>query len=339
MRENALDQLLDRALDRAVADEPDLTAARLDQGRLRLAADLRAAPTGRKRSWQPRRALVAAAVVAVVAAGGIVVQGLGGGERAAAATLNRAADLAASVSDQPVGPDQFRYVRSRARGITVELGENSAWSAGLVNERWIPADPHREWMERQSDDGPATWVAGREGAGDPPANPAQRNGEFRAPCGNFAYFAATEPDRCTLADWNHPTPEFLAGLPQDPKALYDRLVADGGDGEVGAFTAVRGALGTGRYPAAVRALLYRALAHSPNLEVTDDRANLDGVTGTALGLEVHGDFTELVIDPADGSYLGWREVAADDSSLPRGTVRQSTSTTTGVADTLGVAPR
>ncbi|CCH35344.1 CU044_5270 family protein [Actinosynnema sp. NPDC047251] len=356
MRENSLDLLLDRALDRAVADEPGLTGEQLDQGRLRLAADLRRtsdqaptgkAPAGRTTSWKPRRVLAAAAALAVLTATGLVWQGVvDTSATAAAASLNRAADLAASVVDQPVGPGQYRYVRSRYVGVTVALGDDTATTAGLVNELWIPSDPKQEWLERQADDGPATWFPGKEGQGTPPGNPASRNGEFRAPCGDFSYMAEGTPDRCTRIDWSNPSPEFLAGLPTDPKALHERLVRDGRDfvpaewgTDAGVLRAVQAALASGRVPAAVRAQLYRALAHVPGLQVTDDRANLDGKVGTALGVRVGDEFVEVVIDPANGEFIGRRDVTAVDAELPEGTVRQSSSTTIGVADALGVAPR
>ncbi|MBB5957035.1 hypothetical protein FHS29_003628 [Saccharothrix tamanrassetensis] len=340
-----LDRLLDDALHLAVADEPAMTDRELAEGRQRLVAALSEPRTATRSKPRRTRWLAAAAAVGVLAAGGVVVQSLdltGAGTSptaSAADALNRAADLAASVSDEPLSPTQYRYIRSRYRGVTKTVGEDVAWTSGLVNEQWIPADPRQEWMERQQDDGPVDWVPGMEGEGTPPGNPAQRNGEFRAPCGDFSYMAAGQPDKCAAGDWRNPIPEFLAGLPTDPEALYHRLVADGGNGDAGAFSLACGALSSGRLPAEYRARLYRALAHVPGIQVTADRTNLDGAEGIALGARYHDDFTEVIIDPSNGRFIGWRQVVAeDDGSLEKGTVRQLSATTTGVADRIGVAP-
>ncbi len=56
--------------------------------------------------------------------------------------------------------------------------------------------------------------------------------------------------------------------------------------------------------------------------------------GVALGVRVGEDFDEIIINPADGAFIGWRDVVLVDGALPKGTVRQS-SATTGVADTIG----
>ncbi|TWP54043.1 hypothetical protein FKR81_00270 [Lentzea tibetensis] len=340
MRDQSLDQLLDAALGHAVADEPTLSEVDVAKGKLELATALRIHRQAPKRRtpW-----LVAAAAVAVLSAGGLVLQtvdftGNGPSSTATAAeSLNRAADLAAGVSDQLLSPSQYRYVRSRYRGITLSWGTDEAYASGVLNEAWIPTDPRQEWMERQVDDGPTEWLPGHEGTGTPPGN-GGRNGEFRARCGNFGYFSADTPDRCTHGGWNNPTPEFLAALPTDPKELYRRLVADGRNGDAGALTLVRDALTSGRIPAAQRALLYRALANAAGIQITDNRANLDGAEGMALGIRVGEDFQEIIINPADGAFIGWREVVAVDGVLSKGTVRQSSATTTGVADVLGTRP-
>lgn len=67
-----------------------------------------------------------------------------------------------------------------------------------------------------------------------------------------------------------------------------RLLADSGS-ETDAVIDVGNALSTGRIPAEYRALLYRALAHAPNLRVTEQAVTLDGRTGTALGINAYGD--------------------------------------------------
>jgi hypothetical protein len=357
-RPEQLDRLLDAALGHAVADETEMSDEAFHAGRQRLIAALstKESPvtttetkTETKVDNVTRRRrmpwVAAAAAVTVLVAGGVVLQTVdftGDGARStaqAAEALNRAAGLAANASDQPLGAGQYRYVRSRYQGITLVDDGRTAYHAGLLNELWIPGDVRQEWLERQVDDGAASWLPDKAGTGTPPGNAPSRNGEFRAPCGAFSYFAAGQPNRCEQAGWTNPTAEFLAALPSDPEALYRRLLADGGNGDAGVFSLVQGALSTGQVPAAARAQLYRALAHAPSLVVTDDRANLDGHSGMALGLRVGEDFVEIIIDPADGAFIGWREVVAEEhGKLAKGTVRQSTATTTGVADVIGSAP-
>ncbi|MEO6087239.1 MAG: CU044_5270 family protein [Umezawaea sp.] len=335
-----LDRLLDTALDGVAADEPTMTDQEVRTGRADLATALRTRSTPRRR----RPVLVAAAVagVAMLTAGGLLLQTLdvGGPATASAAeSLNRAADLATTTADQPLAAGQYRYVRSKYRGITLAAGSEEASTSGVVQEDWIPADPSQEWLEHRADDGTPSWLPGREGQGQPSGSPKDLVGEFRALCGNFSYLAAGSPDKCANPSWSNPSAEFLAALPTDPEALYRRLVADGKDGDTGAFLLVRNTLLTGRVPAASRAQLYRALAHAPSLVVTDARANLDGATGTALGVRVGGDFQEIIVNPADGTFIGWREVLAEDANgLAAGTVRQSSATTTGVVDAVGTKP-
>ncbi len=339
-----LDRVLDAALARA-ADEPvtfDVAA-----GRQALALALKeraqepvavvAAPAPRRRV----RWLAAAAAVGVLTAGGLVAStvdltGDGGGSATAAEELIRAADLAVQVSDQPVAPGQYRYVSRRHRSVSPWIGSNNVQTDGSRTEVWIPADYRQEWLERQTIEVKSEWLPGHEGEGEPDQG---RDREFRAPCGKFSYYAADYPDQCTIGSWRNPIPSFVASLPTDPRALYERMVKDGGTDNSGALnTAIIGLL-SGRLPADVRATMFRALALLPGLVVTEKRANLDGVEGVALGIKYHDTFEELIINPANGEFIGIRETVAEEGgSLKKGTVRSVYSVITGVAGSPGARP-
>lgn len=341
-----LDRVLDAALARA-ADEPvqfDVAA-----GRNALAAALKTrAAEPVVVEHRPRRRvrwLAAAAAVGVLTAGGLVAStvDLGGGNSATAAEeLIRAADLAARVVERPIAPGQYRYVRSRYEGITREWGSDTAWTSDMVNEEWIPADRRDEWMLKFTLNS-VEWVPGHEGEGKPDPGPFKSGEEFRGKCGKYSYYAEGQPDRCTNATFHNPTPEFIAALPKDPKELLAKLKDEGHADDAGAFMQALEALRSGQYPAEVRANIFRALALLPGLVVTDKRANLDGKEGVALGKKYYDNFTEIIIDPANGDFIGSREVIAEDQSgdkgsMKKGTVISSSAVTSELVDSLGSRP-
>ncbi|MET9227639.1 CU044_5270 family protein [Lentzea sp. NPDC003310] len=340
-----LDRVLDTALARA-GDEPvrfDVAA-----GKAALAAaleDRAAAPAVAER--RPRRRgrwLAAAAAVVVLTGGGLAAStvdltGVGGSSATAAEELTKAADLADRVVDRPLAPGQFRYVRSRYEGISVESDATAVYS-DIVQERWVPADRRDEWLFRNRNVS-TKWLEGHEGQGQPRSGSAFKDGaEFRAKCGNYSYMAEGSPDRCTVGAFHNPTPEFVAALPKDPAAMLERLREAGQTGDAGALVEAGEALNSGEYPAEVRATIFRALALLPGLVVTDKRANLDGKEGVALGMKYFDDFTEIIVDPANGDYIGRRATVAEDlpadkGGLEKGTVRSSSAVTTKIVDAQG----
>lgn len=341
-----LDRVLDAALTRA-GDEPvrfDVAA-----GKAALAAALKeraGEPVAAER--RPRRRtrwLAAAAAVTVLTGAGLAAStvdltGVGSNSVSAAEELTRAADLASRVVDRPLAPGQYRYVRSRVEGITVELGSTTATYSEIVQEEWIPADRRDEWMFRNRNVA-TRWLEGHEGQGRPEPGSAFKDGaEFRGTCGNYSYMAEGSPDRCVNGEFHAPTPEFVAALPKDPAQMLARLKDAGQAGDSGALMQAREALNSGQYPAEVRATIFRALALLPGLVVTDNRANLDGKEGVALGMKYFEDFTEIIIDPANGDYIGGRETVAEDlpddqGGLEKGTVRSSSAVTTKIVDAQG----
>ena len=78
----------------------------------------------------------------------------------------------------------------------------------------------------------------------------------------------------------------------------------------------------------------------PGLVLTDKRANLDGKEGVALGIKYYDDFTEIIIDPDNGDFIGGRETVAEDlpeenGGLEKGMVRRSYAVTSAVVSSLG----
>lgn len=134
----------------------------------------------------------------------------------------------------------------------------------------------------------------------------------------YSYYATDYPDRCTIGSFHNPTPEFIASLPADPRALYEKLKA----GDSGVLMEAREALQSGRMPADVRANIFRALALLPGLVITEKRANLDGQEGVALGIKYYEDFEEIIINPDNGDFIGGRETVAEAGTLEKGAVRQ-----------------
>ncbi|MFI6094571.1 CU044_5270 family protein [Lentzea sp. NPDC051213] len=331
-----LDRVLDATLTRALGEPAkfDVAAGKLAlQQALRERAEAPAPVKHRRVPW-----LAAAAAVAVLTVGGLVAStvDVGSPSATAAEQLVRAADLAEHVTEAPVGPGQYRYVSRRHRSIGEGSGTNEAWTMGSRTEVWIPADYRQEWLERQTREVVPQWVPGHEGEGRP--DQGGKDEEFRAPCGKFTYYAADYPDRCTIGSWNNPLPEFVSALPTDPRALYERMVRDGGTDPSGALIVAANGLLSGRLPAEVRANVFRALALLPGLVVTEKRVNLDGVVGVALGIKYYDHFSELIINPYNGEFIGIRETVAQDGTLPKGTVRSVYSVGTAVVDSIGSRP-
>ncbi|WP_086820054.1 CU044_5270 family protein [Allokutzneria sp. NRRL B-24872] len=360
MRDAELNQALDAGLD-DLADVPEMTESAFRSGRARLFAameetttpedeltitqDIHEAPA--TTAQPPRRTgrwLVAAAAVGVLTVGAlfsqtVVFDGAGEAHARAVEALNKAADLAVNTTDPKLGPGQFLYRSLRAEGITTYY-EGGASSGGVLQETWIPADQRQLWLDRRANLGKEKWLPGLEGKGEPSSStPPKMLGDWRAPCGDFAYFAQGSRKSCDKGDWYNPTPEFLAALPKDPKQLYEKLVASFPGGDAAVVGGAGSLLGSGRVPADVRAAIYRALSHVPSLSITADVANLDGRKGTALGIRQGAEFHDVIIDPATGRYIGLRTVMAEAAEgLKAGTVRSSSALRTAVVNEIGIVP-
>lgn len=110
-------------------------------------------------------------------------------------------------------------------------------------------------------------------------------------------------------------------LPRDPYLLLNhiyRVTLGAGpspDGEALVFIA--DTLRQGTAPADLRQALLQAATLIPGVTVIDEQANLDGVTGVAIGRmeDNNGLRQELIIDPDTGRLLGEREVVVGETGL------------------------
>jgi hypothetical protein len=340
VREMWSEDELDAALG-ALQSEVDTDDERLAGARAEL---LTAAGTKPAAAHAPRRlrrwtgwAATAATIVALAV--GLVLGHPGNDPVASAAAreLNSAAEKIGG-SDQPLGPGQYRYIVEHAwwgSAHQIDSGKFLTFLEEHEIETWVPADERQEWMRRDSVTGNYKWIDGSDaeakanGVEVPYASPGEKE---LARCGIF--FSNTPGRPCPhVGDWQEPNKEFMASLPRDPHALYDRLhkdTAGSGHGPTSAMLVyVSDILRSGLVPADLRAALYRALALAPRLEITEKVANLDGRKGIAFGVTVDHERQEVIIDPATGQFIGEREMETN------GTVDEYTSMTTTVVDHIG----
>ncbi|MBT0566677.1 CU044_5270 family protein [Williamsia sp. CHRR-6] len=330
------DAQLDSALAHLNEQEPTMTQQAFDNGltRLRAATTETAAPQDElheRRHRRVRPAMVAAASVAAVAAVAVAVPLFSTSNSAPASAATLLENTADRTTD--FAPNPYRHITIREVGITVGQPGNTAYRESTITEQWTPLDPTSTWVLRQQLAAPSQWLAGRAGAGAPPAPMVA--GTYKASCGRFSYTAGV--DRCAQTGWDNPQPSFIKTLPTEPTELFNRLVRDAGGMKPAAiFDLAQESLQSGLLPAQNRAALFRALAKVKGLTVTSDRVTLDGRTGTGVGVRIGTDDHEIVIDPGTGNYLGSRVVvAADDGVLQAGTVRQSSSAT---VESVSTAP-
>jgi hypothetical protein len=331
---------LDRALDAlhadAVTDPATLAATRTNffQTIGQSEEPVMQKPVRRKRRWA--YPLAAAASIAALVTTGFLVTANSPGGNAAAADLGAAADHITS-TDPVIPPGQYRKVTQHS---WAEVGTelvNGGWASYLeetVTETWIPAQRTDEWVQRNVVTGKKKWLQGSEAdlGKLPPAN--NRPTIVRAKCGDFTRDEGKPATCATNGDWGSPTPDWIAGLPRDPKALYERLRKDSprnSRGETELLVYANDALATNLLPADLRAALYRALGYLDDLEVTDRAANLDGRKGISYGSDDGTTREEIIIDPATGEFIGDRQVAT--SGKNRGTVYSFTSVTNAISST------
>jgi hypothetical protein len=312
-----LDRLIDAGLDELMTSEPAMTSEAFDHGHDRLLAAMRADNVSTAGSHR----------------------GTGSGKEE---IMTATQEAPAAVPAVPaVSRKRTRWLVAAAAAVVLTAGllvaqtlDFGGFAGGTPQ---ASAAPVLNWLERRGEIGKPSRVPGHEGSGPAP-DASSVAGEWTAPCGAFGYWAEDSKPSCDQGSWANPTPEFLAGLPKDPIQLYKRLLADSGT-EADAVIDVGNALSLGRIPAEYRALLYRAIAHAPNLHVTERVATLDGRTGTALGINAHGEVRDFVIDPDNGEFIGYREVlSAEEHGMEAGTIRAWSSTTTAVVDTAGEGP-
>ncbi|MEU4762370.1 CU044_5270 family protein [Actinosynnema sp. NPDC023794] len=347
--EDELDSALDALNADVRADGPVLARARaalittIEQGEPEVTTTQEHRPRRSTRRW-----LAGAAVVVLLVAGALIAQTVSFGPPAPATaeavrTLDRAAAQSVGAVDEPVGPGQYRYVATHAwwMGTSSVEGKVFARLTEHLLETWAPANPRDEWLLRRDVTGNEQWVVGTKEEAEAAGVADQRGlpeGEWRATCGDFFGESKCQDP----GSWQNPTAEWQASLPTDPDALFARLRADAPDNDAGdaaLFAYAADALRSGLVGKDVRAAIYQALTRIGGLEVTEERANLGGRVGIALGVDDGERRREIIIDPETGRFIGERVVATDDvQDFEAGTVLEFTAVSTGVVDAIGVKP-
>lgn len=252
-------------------------------------------------------------------------------------------DLVIATSDDPMGPEQYRFVATDAWW----LGSFGAHQH-LTEHRlrtWIPAQPDRDWLHDRSLTGRQRWLTGS-------LEQAQEDGFelhdvapvglFRAPYGEFhrERDRCVEPSQRRRGSWQAPTPAFLEGLPRDPAALLQRLQDDHPGRWASPFSGAVDALRTCLVPADLRAVLYQALTGLPGVTLPDGTSAFDGRECLVLVHDAGRTRTELMIDIADGQFAGERDTTRTESrcDLPLHTLIGETAVHSAVVDELGEQP-
>lgn len=288
----------------------------------------------RRREWRRSRpALLIGA--ALVVAGGLVVTGVGvthwsAPEPAAAATLHEAA-AAAAADRAPIGA--YTKVVESELSMIYATSDGEHYDEGYLEPTttttWVPADVSGTWVREVRSGEPTRFYGGaaaRRAAADDRAVGADGSGPMleRGAGGNFTVGELGGEQSGVLGA------AHIAGLPRDPDALVRRIEAAprgaGATDELHVFDTISGLLRTGLVPADLRATMYEALATLPDVVVTEEQASLDGRTGTAIGLPAWSatQQRDVIIDPAEGTYLGERSIQTRRTgSIPAGTVIDS----------------
>lgn len=252
-------------------------------------------PRGRKRVLP--RLTWAAAGVAVALTGALVVGNVSLSTQSAYASdiLRTASAQIAEYADLVPGPGE--YLSSHTHGRWQEC-TNTATEPKLV------CNPYEEILDvYMPADVDAEWVLFRDW-GDVPDASGKSNETIRAADGQFYRDAPS---------W---LPVDLSDIPTDGAAAYEwvDLQYDGGSAsrDEDNFVRIVEILGTGLVPGPQRAALLDALSRIPGISATDDVANLDGVTGVAIGRDEPvraGERQEIIIDPNTGMVIGQRTVS------------------------------
>lgn len=255
-------------------------------------------------------------------------------------------DLVTRISDEPMRPDQYRYIATHAWW----MGSFAAGDALHVHlsehllQQWTPARPEQDWLLDREVTGRHTWLAGSGTAARAAGfdlHDAWPSGRFRAPHGDFYADLYGAQARGRVGGWANPTAGFLERLPRDPAALLARLTDDNPQSRfTGPFTAAVDLLRTCMVPADLREALYAALLRMPAVHADERAVDTDGNACLAL---VHDDGptrTELLVDLVDGQFAGERDTLRRDSrcGVTAGTVISSTAVRTAVVDGIGALP-
>lgn len=260
-------------------------------------------------------------------------------------------DLPVRTSDEPLAADAYRYIATHAWWMGTfwdDAAEDPSCYVHLSEhllQQWTPAMQESDWLLDRVLTGRVQWLAGSGEAAVAAGFTLTDHwpvGRFRAPFGDFyAELNELEPRR-PAGGWANPTPEFVALLPRDPRALRARLEEDSPPGRSysGPFRSAVDALRTCMLPADLRGALYAALLELPDVTLVDEVKDLDGNLCHALVHDAGPTRTELLVDPVDGQYAGERDVLRRSSpcGLAAGTMIAETSVRTSVVGLIGSPP-
>ena len=257
------------------------------------------------------------------------------------------------VIDEPLGPDQYLVVSTHAwtmKSHSFLHGRSGAPTIRymlleeLRSDRWVPAEPSRNWVGHQRRAGRRWWLLGSEEEARADGIDLDRQdhgGRVRAPYGDFLAERENRRPGPRPGSWRAPSPDFLAALPRDPDQLLARLEIDHPRHRFAhPLTHVADALRTCLFPADLRTALYRGLLQRSEISIDEHSVDLDGRRCVALACDIGARTHELLIAPADGQYAGERETAGDDPLWPvePGTVIRSSATLTAITDGPGELP-
>lgn len=242
----------------------------------------------KKRRWVPRLSWAAAGVAATLT--GVLVIGnisLDAQSAYASDVLRTAASQTIEYADLVARSDQYLRARTHARWQGCDA--TGCEPNEQILDVYMPGDPEREWVLYR-DWGNYRGVL----TGEPIETTRAIDGRFYDPV-----------DAWVEVDY--------ADIPLDGAAAYDwidnQYTGGSASRDEDNFVRIAGILRSGLVPAAQRAALLDALSRIQGVTATDNVANLDGVTGVAIGrneIVRAGERQEIIIDPDTGLIIGER---------------------------------
>jgi len=245
----------------------------------------------KKRRWVPRltwaAAGVAAAMTVVLVAGNVT---LSAQSAYASEVLRTAATETIHYADLVAGSDQYLLSHTHARwGVCDQTG---CVPNDQILDVYMPADPEAEWTLYR-DWGKMSGVL----TGESIETSRAIDGRFYGPESSWVNVVYAE-------------------VPLDGAATYEWIDAQYNGGSASRdennFVRITDILRSGLVPAPQRAALLDALSRIPGVTATDNIANLDGVTGIAIGRNEMlraGERQEIIIDPNTGLVIGERAMS------------------------------
>ncbi|TFC25411.1 hypothetical protein E3O25_12355 [Cryobacterium sp. TMT1-3] len=245
----------------------------------------------KKRRWMPRLTGAAAGVAAAMT--GVLVVGnvtLSAQSAYASDVLRTAATQTIQYADLVAGSDQYLRSHTHARwGVCDATG---CEPNDQIMDVYMPADPEAEW------------TLYRDWGNMPGVLTGESIETTRAVDGRFY-----DPGHSWVnVDY--------ADIPLDGAAAYEWIDAQYNGGSASRdednFVRITDILRSGLVPAPQRAALLDALSRISGVTATDNVANLDGVTGIAIGRNEMlraGERQEIIIDPDTGLVIGERAMS------------------------------